>query len=147
MRSLKLRSSGQLERHSPPLRTRAHSPCFRLLSLVCIVCACRVTDGMRSFRTSSYVLHLYEAPTGYRFVMLAEHGAGDLRPHLKFIYSTIFVEYVLKNPLYEMGTPIECSAFEKALDRRMSSAFPPASGSGGPASAVAAVLSGKTGRR
>ena len=75
---------------------------------------------MHSFDTDTYRLHVYQPFSGYRFVMAANHEAGDLRDLLKTIYSVIFVEKVVKNPLYRPGTPIRCRPFMVKLQEAVS---------------------------
>ena len=43
-----------------------------------------------------------------------DEAVGDLREHMHYVYSSIFVEYVTKNPLYEPGRPFKCVAFNVA---------------------------------
>lgn len=40
-----------------------------------------------------------------QIILVTHPKTGDLREALKYIYS-IYVEYVVKNPLYTPGTPI-----------------------------------------
>lgn len=70
------------------------------------------------FITDVYALHYFETPTGYRFVLTtgADFGDVDVSHHLSEIYATIFVQLVLKNPLYVVGQPIEISTFATRLD-------------------------------
>lgn len=76
---------------------------------------CRPVEGLTSFKTPSYALHLFESPTGYRFVVTSDGSQGDLRPSLRHIYSEIFVPYVLRNPLYKMNTEVTNHRFKAEL--------------------------------
>lgn len=49
--------------------------------------------------------------SGLKFVLNTDEAVGDLREHMHYVYSSIFVEYVTKNPLYEPGRPFKCVAF------------------------------------
>ncbi len=40
-----------------------------------------------------------------------DEAVGDLREHMHYVYSSIFVEYVTKNPLYEPGRPFKYAVF------------------------------------
>lgn len=40
-------------------------------------------------------------------VLNTDSEAGDLRTQLAVLYESVFVEYVVKNPLYTPGQPIE----------------------------------------
>jgi Sybindin-like family len=45
--------------------------------------------------------------SGLKFVFNTDEAVGDLREHMHYVYSSIFVEYVTKNPLYEPGRPFK----------------------------------------
>ncbi|XP_035674032.1 trafficking protein particle complex subunit 1-like [Branchiostoma floridae] len=73
-------------------------------------------DGFLNYQTNKYKLHFYETPSGLKFVMNTDLAAGNMRETLHQIYSSIYVEYVVKNPLYELGQPIESELFKAKLD-------------------------------
>lgn len=60
--------------------------------------------------------------SGLKFVLNTDENVGDLREHMHYVYSSIFVEYVTKNPLYQPGRPFKCAPapvspfFERALN-------------------------------
>ncbi|KAL0970774.1 hypothetical protein UPYG_G00247230 [Umbra pygmaea] len=56
-------------------------------------------DGFLSFQTSKYKLHYYETPTGVKIIMNTDLGVPNARDILHQIYSTLYVEYIVKNPL------------------------------------------------
>lgn len=97
---------------------------------------------MHKFRTGSYTLHLYETPTGYRFVMLSDNDISDLKPQLRQIYSDIFVPYVIKNPLYKLNSPIECELFVTKLEEFVTPFKTKAKASGGAAAIARAMKMG-----
>ena len=70
------------------------------------------------FVTDVYALHYYETLSGLRFVLTTgpDFGDEDIGLHLHEIYSEIYVEYALKNPLYRHGTPIRSELFDAKLD-------------------------------
>lgn len=72
----------------------------------------------RLFKTDVYALHYFETPTGLRFVLTTSRDAGapDIVDRLRDIYADIFVEYVIRNPLYVTGTPIVSDLFTSKLD-------------------------------
>lgn len=77
------------------------------------------TNGTpRYFATDSYALHYFETPTGLRFVLTTskDFGSVDIARHLREIYSEIYVEFVVKNPLYVRGSPIKSELFQSKLD-------------------------------
>ncbi|TFL04405.1 TRAPP complex subunit bet5 [Pterulicium gracile] len=78
------------------------------------------SENFVSFKTSAYKLHLYETPTNYRFVMLTDPGAENLRFILRQIYVGPFIEYVVRNPLIDMDSKengIDNEYFRASLER------------------------------
>lgn len=84
----------------------------------------------KSFRTNNYKLHFMESPSGVKvygvpllnatmlcgtvsisfahamqIVFNTDQSVGNLADCLAYIYSNLYVEYVLKNPLYDPGQP------------------------------------------
>ncbi|KAI3882346.1 hypothetical protein MKW92_053510 [Papaver armeniacum] len=72
--------------------------------------------SFHSFSTNSYKLSLMETPSGIKIILVTNPKTGDLRESLKHIYS-LYVEYVVKNPLYSPGTQIRCELLNTALDQ------------------------------
>ncbi|KAJ7548497.1 hypothetical protein O6H91_07G014300 [Diphasiastrum complanatum] len=72
--------------------------------------------SFHSFRTNTYKLSLLETPSGIKFILVTDPRMGDLRDAMKYIYN-IYVEYVVKNPLYEPGQPFRCELFNSTLDQ------------------------------
>jgi trafficking protein particle complex subunit 1 len=70
------------------------------------------------YATDVYALHYFETPTGLRFVLTTskDFGAVDVARHLREIYADVFVDFVVKNPLYVRGTPILSELFLTKLD-------------------------------
>ena len=75
------------------------------------------TSTFRSFRTSTYKLHYLESPTGIRVVLVTDPSAGDHGDTLRYIYRAIYLEYAVKNPLYDVGAPVDCPFFVAALEK------------------------------
>lgn len=82
------------------------------------------TDLIRrfiSFNTGEYKLHYYETPTSMKFVMLTDTKTSNLRVVLHQIWATLYVEYVVKNPLSPVEHPggigVNNELFELGLDR------------------------------
>mmetsp|Transcript_23726 Transcript_23726/g.66524 ORF Transcript_23726/g.66524 Transcript_23726/m.66524 type:complete len:139 (+) Transcript_23726:154-570(+) len=71
-------------------------------------------DRLLYLRTSAYKMHFFESLSGVKFILLTDPGAGNLGSSLEEIFR-IYVEYCSKNPLYEIGTPINCDLFAKNL--------------------------------
>jgi hypothetical protein len=73
-------------------------------------------QGFYRYATDAYVLTHLETPTGYKFALLSDTTAGDLRKEVWTIYADIFEPHALKNPLYQVGTPITNVGFVAAID-------------------------------
>ncbi|KAJ1860291.1 TRAPP complex subunit bet5 [Coemansia sp. RSA 2703] len=76
--------------------------------------------GFMSFATNTYRLHYYEAPTGVKFVINTDVATTNMQPALEMIYRNIYVEYVVKNPLFHVdpkqSAPIENDYFRAVLN-------------------------------
>ncbi|XP_057866217.2 uncharacterized protein LOC131073734 isoform X1 [Cryptomeria japonica] len=71
--------------------------------------------SFHSFRTNTYKLSFMETPSGIKIILVTDPRIGDLQEALKDIYN-IYVEYVVKNPLYTPGQPFRCELFNTTLD-------------------------------
>lgn len=80
----------------------------------------RIDDQFLSFKTSAYKLHYYETPTNLKFVFLSDPHIESLRLALHQIYVSLYVEYVVKNPLSPIEHPggegVGVELFNPALD-------------------------------
>ncbi|CAI9762442.1 unnamed protein product [Fraxinus pennsylvanica] len=72
--------------------------------------------SFHSFRTNTYKLSFMESPSGIKIILVTHPRTGDLRESLKYIYN-LYVEYVVKNPLYSPGTPVRCELFDTTVDQ------------------------------
>ncbi|KAF6097860.1 trafficking protein particle complex 1 [Phyllostomus discolor] len=63
-----------------------------------------------------YKLHYYETPTGIKVVMNTDLGVGPIRDVLHHIYSSLYVELVVKNPLCPLGQTVQSELFRSRLD-------------------------------
>ena len=68
-----------------------------------------------AMRTNTYKMHFLESPSGLKFVLLTEPKAGDLREAMWRLYSDCYVDCATRNPLYELGTPIQSPQFAAAV--------------------------------
>lgn len=70
------------------------------------------------FVTDVYALHYFETATGLRFVLTTSNDfkGVDVTHALSEIYNSVFVEYVVKNPLYTRGNVIKSDLFITKLD-------------------------------
>ncbi|KAH8175856.1 sybindin-like family protein [Sarocladium implicatum] len=78
-------------------------------------------DAFISYRTANYKLHFYETPANLRFVLLTDTGTLSMRNVLHQIYISLWVEYVVKNPLapveHKGGNGVKNELFELGLDQ------------------------------
>ncbi|MCJ1337473.1 TRAPP subunit bet5 [Bachmanniomyces sp. S44760] len=78
-------------------------------------------DNFLSYRTGHYKLHYYETPTSLKFVMVTDTRTNNLRIVLHQIYVSLYVEYVVKNPLspaeHPAGLGVDCELFELGLEQ------------------------------
>lgn len=72
-----------------------------------------------SFRANNYKLHFFETLSGLKFVMNTDENAGDLRELMHYVYTSIYVELVTKNPLNQLGQPFNYNGFTKALNQHL----------------------------
>jgi len=81
-------------------------------------------DGFTCYKTSKYRLNYYETPSGYKFVLNTDTAVTHpiVRDLLQNIYGKVFVEYVIKNPMYVLGQPVDCELFDNKLDEYVKSA-------------------------
>lgn len=73
-------------------------------------------EGFTSYKTNQYKLHLYETPSGLKFVLNTDLSVGNIHDVLQQLYSQIYVEYVVKNPACIQGQPITSELFKTKLD-------------------------------
>ena len=71
-------------------------------------------NDLQCFTTSNFMLHSFETPTGYKFVLNTTKKVDNAATKyvsdcLRHVYTEIFLKYVIKNPLYRMNMVIRCS--------------------------------------
>ncbi|ORY53826.1 snare-like protein [Rhizoclosmatium globosum] len=74
-------------------------------------------EGFINYRTSTYKLHYFESPAGIKMVMITDRNSENMLETLKQIYSKLYVEFVVKNPLAKPNTPIKNELFRTNLDK------------------------------
>ncbi|EEB13936.1 trafficking protein particle complex subunit, putative [Pediculus humanus corporis] len=89
---------------------------FSLKTFVTRISPMDVKEGFLYYKTSKYVLNYFETPTGLKFVLNTDIVSPNNRDILQQIYSQIYVEYVVKNPLCSMNEAIESELFKTKLD-------------------------------
>ena len=70
--------------------------------------------------TDDFRLECFQSETGLKFYVTADRNQSGLSNTLRGIY-TIYSDYVLKNPFYELDQPIKCELFEHTLKSYLSS--------------------------
>lgn len=65
---------------------------------------CSDDEPFTSYTTPQYKLHLFETPTGYKFVLLSDPTSDSLRFILRQLYMGPFLEYVVRNPLVNLDS-------------------------------------------
>lgn len=91
---------------------------FSIKSFVGKLSPTDMKDGFTCYKTSKYRLNLYETPSKYKFVLNTDTAVTHpiVRDLLQNMYSKVFVEYVIKNPMYSLGEPINCDLFDVRVD-------------------------------
>lgn len=59
-------------------------------------------DTFITYSTSKYKTHFYETPSNMRFVLVSDPNTPSQLNSLKHIYSNLYVEYAIKNPLFKV---------------------------------------------
>lgn len=59
------------------------------------------SDSFLSFSTSQYKLHYFETPSNMKFAMFTDPNTQLLSAALQELYATLYIEYVIKNPITE----------------------------------------------
>lgn len=78
-------------------------------------------EGFLNFSTSKYKLHFFETHSGLKFIMNTDLHCGGMKDVLHQIFSSLYVEYVVKNPLCELDKPVTSELFKVKLDEYIKS--------------------------
>ncbi|KAM4564658.1 trafficking protein particle complex subunit 1 isoform 2-T2 [Fundulus diaphanus] len=89
---------------------------FSIRSFVSKMSPQDMKDGFLSFQTSKYRLHYYETASGLMFVMNTDLSVSNARDTLQHIYSNLYVELIVKNPLCPSSQTLDSELFSSRLD-------------------------------
>ncbi|ETI38645.1 hypothetical protein F441_15493 [Phytophthora nicotianae CJ01A1] len=87
---------------------------FHSMHAIAALAAPTNSGGIDSLETGTFRLQCLQTPTGIKFFITAALGTQDLDVALQTVYE-LYVDYVLKNPFYELEMPIRCSLFNTGL--------------------------------
>ncbi|TMW68355.1 hypothetical protein Poli38472_005823 [Pythium oligandrum] len=106
-----------LSHAAPKLSSNDHlrlGSTFHSMHAIAVLAAPVNSGGIESLETDTFRLQCYQTPTGIKFFITSALGTPDLDVALRTIYE-LYVDYVLKNPFYELEMPIRCSLFNAGL--------------------------------
>ncbi|XP_055601433.1 trafficking protein particle complex subunit 1 [Uranotaenia lowii] len=89
---------------------------FSLKSFVNKISPIDPKEGFLYYKTNKYALHYVEVSSGLKFVLNTDNTASGIKEFLLQLYSKIWVEYVVRNPLWTIGTPVTSELFKTKLD-------------------------------
>ncbi|XP_067619593.1 trafficking protein particle complex subunit 1 isoform X2 [Eurosta solidaginis] len=89
---------------------------FSIKSFVSKISPYDPREGFLCYKTNRYALHYLETPSGLKFVLYTDTAALNVKELLKQLYSKVWVEYVVRDPLWSPGTPVTSELFEVKLD-------------------------------
>ena len=61
------------------------------------------SEQFQSFKTSRYRLHVYESPSGFKFVLIMDQNTTNMSSYLQAIYAGPFNSAVVRNPLVSVA--------------------------------------------
>ncbi|XP_014203879.1 trafficking protein particle complex subunit 1 [Copidosoma floridanum] len=92
---------------------------FSIKSFVSKISPLDSKEGFLSYKTSKYTLHYFETSSGLKFVLNTDNVAQNVRELLQRLYSQVYIEYVVKNPLCQPNEPIQSELFKIKVDELM----------------------------
>eukprot|EP01035_Chromulina_nebulosa_P018421 gene18421-24125_t len=80
------------------------------------------SDNIHVMKTNSYTLHYYQSLSNMAFVLNTDPSIPDMYQNLQFIYSNIYTECIVRNPLYSYSPdqPFDCPLFNVKLEEYLS---------------------------
>eukprot|EP00066_Takifugu_rubripes_P009232 XP_003975992.2 PREDICTED: trafficking protein particle complex subunit 1 isoform X1 [Takifugu rubripes] len=89
---------------------------FSIRSFVSKISPSDMKDGFLSFQTSKYRLHYYETASGLKFVLNTDLSVSNARDTLQHIYSNLYVEFIVKNPVGSSSHSLDSELFSSRLE-------------------------------
>lgn len=89
---------------------------FSIKSFVSKVSPVDLKEGFLTYTTNKYCLSLYETPSRIKFILNTDIHAQGIKELLHQIYTQVYVENVVYNPLCRLDKPIESELFAAKLD-------------------------------
>jgi len=74
-------------------------------------------EGFLFYKTNKYALHFLETASGLKFVLNTDTSAQSVKEFLQQYYAKVWVEYVVRNPLWAPGTPVASELFKQKSDQ------------------------------
>ncbi|XP_017076186.1 trafficking protein particle complex subunit 1 [Drosophila eugracilis] len=73
-------------------------------------------EGFLYYKTNRYALHYLETPSGLKFVLNTDTTAINVKELLQQLYAKVWVEFVVRDPLWTPGTVVTSELFQLKLD-------------------------------
>ncbi|KAI9612314.1 hypothetical protein KEM48_004216 [Puccinia striiformis f. sp. tritici PST-130] len=83
-------------------------------------------EVLHCYTTSAYTLHILTTPTNHTFVLFTSPMTESMRPILKTVWRTAWLDFVVRNPLVSIdskrsGRGIDNDMFRRSVDNQMRS--------------------------
>ncbi|CAD7085240.1 unnamed protein product [Hermetia illucens] len=73
-------------------------------------------DGFLYYKTNKYALHYLETPSGLKFVISTDTASINVKELLQQFYAKVWVEFVVRDPLWVPGTPVTSDLCKQKID-------------------------------
>eukprot|EP01100_Stratorugosa_tubuloviscum_P014626 TRINITY_DN7943_c0_g1_i2.p1 TRINITY_DN7943_c0_g1~~TRINITY_DN7943_c0_g1_i2.p1 ORF type:complete len:139 (+),score=42.01 TRINITY_DN7943_c0_g1_i2:55-471(+) len=103
-------------KHPPNTHLRLGSTFHSMYTIASRIGPMGNSSGIQILESDSFRLQCLQVPTGTTFFIIASKNHNGLENLLRIIYE-LYVDYVLKNPFYELEQPIHCQLFDMNLEK------------------------------